>query len=149
FEEKPREFWVQDYPAQIALTGSQVFWTMEVNLAFSRIEEGYENGLKDYFKKAVAQLNALIEMLLTDISPLERQKIETICTIDVHARDVVGKMIQAKTENANEFLWQCQLRHRWDEKEKDCFANICDAQFRYAHEYLGNQPRLVITPLTD
>jgi dynein heavy chain len=46
-------------------------------------------------------------------------------------------------------MWQCQLRHRWDEKEKDCFANICDAQFRYAHEYLGNQPRLVITPLTD
>ena len=46
-------------------------------------------------------------------------------------------------------MWQCQLRHRWDEREKDCFANICDAQFRYAHEYLGNQPRLVITPLTD
>jgi dynein heavy chain len=46
-------------------------------------------------------------------------------------------------------MWQCQLRHRWDDKEKDCFANICDAQFRYAHEYLGNQARLVITPLTD
>ncbi|CAF1186132.1 unnamed protein product [Adineta steineri] len=149
YEDKPRELWVQDYPAQIALTGSQVYWTMEVNSAFARIEEGYENGLKDYYKKAVGQLNALIEMLLTDISPLERQKIETICTIDVHARDVVAKMVHARIENANEFLWQCQLRHRWDEREKDCFANICDAQFRYAHEYLGNQPRLVITPLTD
>ena len=82
----------------LALTGSQVFWTIEVNSAFLRIEEGYENGLKDYFKKAVGQLNALIEILLTDISPLERQKIETICTIDVHARDIVAKMIQSKVK---------------------------------------------------
>jgi dynein heavy chain, axonemal len=72
---------------------------MEANLAFARIEEGYENGLKDYSKKAVAQLNALIELLLTDISPLERQKIETICTIDVHARDVIAKMVQAKVND--------------------------------------------------
>ncbi|CAF1217238.1 unnamed protein product [Didymodactylos carnosus] len=149
YEDKPREQWIFDYPAQIALTGSQIRWTSEVNSAFARLEEGYESGLKDYFKKAVAQLNALIELLLTNLPPLERQKIETICTIDVHARDVVAKMVQAKIESANEFLWQCQLRHRWDEREKDCFANICDAQFRYAHEYLGNQPRLVITPLTD
>jgi len=61
----------------------------------------------------------------------------TICTIDVHARDVVGKLIVQKVENAQAFAWLSQLRHRWDDKEKDCFANICDAQFRYCHEYLG------------
>ena len=73
----------------------------------------------------------------------------SICTIDVHARDVVAKLIQQKVDNSQAFTWLSQLRHRWDEEQKHCFANICDAQFKYSYEYLGNTARLVITPLTD
>lgn len=149
YEEKPRDQWLFDFPAQVALCGTQIWWTTEVNISFGRLEEGYENALKDYNKKQVAQLNALITMLLGKLTPGDRQKIMTICTIDVHARDVVSKLINQKVESAQAFAWLCQLRHRWDEAKDDCFANICDAQFRYSHEYLGNTPRLVITPLTD
>ncbi|KAK3590847.1 hypothetical protein CHS0354_024585 [Potamilus streckersoni] len=149
YEEKPRDQWIFDFPAQVALCGTQIWWTTEVNIAFGRLEEGYENALKDYFKKQVNQLNALISMLIGDLSKGDRQKIMTICTIDVHARDVVNKLITMKVDSSQAFTWLSQLRHRWDDNEKDCFANICDAQFRYSHEYLGNTPRLVITPLTD
>ena len=97
----------------------------------------------------VQQLNALISMLIGKLSSGDRQKIMTICTIDVHARDVITKLITTKVDNSQAFAWLSQLRHRWDDKENDCFANICDAQFRYCHEYLGNTARLVITPLTD
>ena len=72
-----------------------------------------------------------------------------MCTIDVHNRDVVGKLISMKAENSQEFAWLSQLRHRWEEKKKECLVNICDAEFKYSNEYLGNTPRLVITPLTD
>uniref|UniRef100_A0A8C5IYP6 Dynein axonemal heavy chain 17 n=1 Tax=Junco hyemalis TaxID=40217 RepID=A0A8C5IYP6_JUNHY len=149
YEDKPREEWVFDYPAQIALTGTQIAWTTEVGVAFASLEKGYENALKDYNKKQIARLNALISLLLGNLSAGDRMKIMTICTIDVHARDVIIKMIQTKVENSQAFAWQSQLRHRWDDGEKHCFANICDAQLRYAYEYLGNTPRLVITPLTD
>ena len=102
-----------------------------------------------FLSSQVAQLATLINMLIGELSKGDRQKIMTICTIDVHARDVVSKLIQQKVENAQAFLWLSQLRHRWDDQSSHCFANICDAQFKYSYEYLGNTPRLVITPLTD
>lgn len=120
-------------PVQVALAGTQIWWTTEVNIAFNRLEEGYENALKDYYKKQVAnywmehvqltytvcmyvqvtQLNILINLLLGDLSKADRQRIMTICTIDVHARDVVGKLIAQKVENSQAFVWLCQLRHRF------------------------------------
>jgi len=149
YEDKPRDQWLFDFPAQCALAATQIWWTTDVTMAFGRLEEGYENAMKDYNKKQVQQLNALINLLLSDLTSGDRQKIMTICTIDVHSRDVVGKLITQKTDNANAFLWQSQLRHRWSEKDNHCYANICDACFLYSYEYLGNTPRLVITPLTD
>ncbi|XP_069077648.1 dynein axonemal heavy chain 11-like [Pleurodeles waltl] len=149
YEDKPRDQWLFDYSAQAALTGSQIWWVADVGIAFERLEEGFETALKDYNRKQIAQLNALINMLLGELTPGDRQKIMTICTIDVHARDVVAKLIAQKVSTGQAFSWISQLRHRWDDIQKDCFVNICDAQFQYSYEYLGNTPRLVITPLTD
>lgn len=53
YEEKPREQWLFDYPAQVSLCGTQIWWSTEVNIAMSRLEEGYENAIKDYQKKQV------------------------------------------------------------------------------------------------
>nr|XP_003217173.1 PREDICTED: LOW QUALITY PROTEIN: dynein heavy chain 17, axonemal [Anolis carolinensis] len=154
YEEKPREQWLFDYPAQIALTCNQIWWTTEVGIALSSEQEiGYENAIKDYNRNRyiffINQLNTLITLLIGNLTPGDRMKIMTICTIDVHARDVIAKMIIAKVESSQAFTWQSQLRHRWDDEKGHCYANICDAQLQYSYEYLGNTPRLVITPLTD
>ena len=53
YEEKPRDQWIFDFPAQVALCGTQIWWTTEVGISFARLEEGYENALKDYYKKQV------------------------------------------------------------------------------------------------
>jgi len=44
----------------------------------------------------ITQLNALINMLLGELTPGDHQNIVTICTIDVHARDVVATLIAQK-----------------------------------------------------
>ncbi|XP_061081745.1 dynein axonemal heavy chain 11 [Conger conger] len=149
YEDKPRDQWLLDFPAQVALTGSQIWWATDVGITFQRVEEGFDTALKDYNRKQITQLNALINLLLGELSPGDRQKIMTICTIDVHARDVVAKLIAQKVTNAQAFAWLSQLRHRWDEDQRHCYVNICDAQFQFSYEYLGNTHRLVITPLTD
>uniref|UniRef100_A0A8C9ZTH7 Dynein, axonemal, heavy polypeptide 9 like n=1 Tax=Sander lucioperca TaxID=283035 RepID=A0A8C9ZTH7_SANLU len=150
YEDKPRDQWLFDYPAQVGLTGSQVWWATDVGIAFERVEEGFETALKDYNRKQViTQLNSLIHMLLGDLTPGDRQKIMTVCTIDVHARDVVASLITQKVTTGQAFAWLSQLRHRWDDETRHCYVNICDAQFQFSYEYLGNTNRLVITPLTD
>ena len=53
YDGKPREEWIFDYPAQVALCGTQIWWAVEVQIAFLQLEEGYENALKDYQKKQV------------------------------------------------------------------------------------------------
>ncbi|XP_061694561.1 dynein axonemal heavy chain 11 [Syngnathoides biaculeatus] len=149
YEDKPRDQWLFDYPAQVGLTGSQVWWATDVGIAFARVEEGFDTALKDYNKKQILQLNSLIHMLLGELTPGDRQKIMTVCTIDVHARDVVANLITEKVSTGQSFAWLSQLRHRWDNKTQHCYVDICDAQFRFSYEYLGNTNRLVITPLTD
>ena len=60
YEEKPRDQWLFDYPAQVALCGTQIWWTVEANAAFTRLEEGFENAMKDYFKKQVCICTRLV-----------------------------------------------------------------------------------------
>ncbi|KAM6374901.1 LOW QUALITY PROTEIN: dynein axonemal heavy chain 11 [Alca torda] len=128
YEEKQREPWGFDYPAQVAFTGSQIWWFSDVEMAFGRLEEGLASALKDCHKKQVTHLNALITVLLGELSWGDQWKIMTVCTIDVHTRDVVASLLAQK------------LRHRWDDAQEHCFANTCDAQFQYFSEYLEKYP---------
>ena len=74
-----------------------------------------------------------------------------LIVIDVHAREVVGTLVKVRVDSVNDFDWTCRLRYYWEpeEEEQDVFARQTNTRFRYGYEYLGNGPRLVITPLTD
>jgi dynein heavy chain len=69
--------------------------------AFARIEEGFSNALREYNKKQILQLNTLINLLLGHLNDQDREKITTLCLIDLHARDVVSKMLNLKVYQNN------------------------------------------------
>ena len=80
---------------------------------FQKNFECAKGGFQLKFCVQVFQLNTLISLLLGELSREDRQKIMTICTIDVHSRDVVARLIQSKIESSLAFQWQSQLRHRY------------------------------------
>lgn len=168
--EKPREQWLFDYPAQVVLTGTQIYWTEETERALEEYEGGQEDAVKRYLQVCNGRLSALIQLVLGELTLGDRTKIISLITLDVHARDVVQKLIDEKTEGPNSFLWQQQLRFYWtpppntsssmipastgastgsSSSPRDVDIKICDYQCKYFYEWVGNTGRLVITPLTD
>ena len=68
YDVTPREQWLFNYPAQISLTGAQIFWSVEVGRVFDMLSGGYENAMKDYYKQQISRLNKLITLLLGSLS---------------------------------------------------------------------------------
>lgn len=84
-----------------------------------------------------------------DLDKPTRQKIMCMITMDAHSRDILLELVNEGVTRSDEFQWQRQLKGMFDAGKEDFEFRIADAVLAYGYEYLGNGPRLVITPLTD
>jgi dynein heavy chain len=147
--EKPRHEWLFYYPAQTVVTTTQIYWTEETETALDDLSGGQEDAIKRYLNVCDTRLGELIKLVLGSLSKGDRVKIITIITLDVHARDVIQKLIDEKVEDKEAFLWVQQLRFVWQPGNLDTEIRITDFRTKYFYEWIGNTGRLVITPLTD
>ena len=152
-----RADWTLKWPQQVILGGSSVYWTIEVN---DVIRSGGSKGLREYVDKTLnPQLLQIVELVRKGVSKVQMSTLGCLVVIDVHARDTIDMMADAKVETVNDFNWVSQLRYTWDPSWKKGQAvevgdttlvcRIVNAKALYGYEYLGNGMRLVITPLTD
>ncbi|KAI5076359.1 hypothetical protein GOP47_0008424 [Adiantum capillus-veneris] len=142
YKSTERTDWVQVWPGQVVLCGSSVCWTEQVEGAIN------SNCLQEYFDNVqVAQLLALTDLVRKPLTRLARLTLGALIVIDVHARDVVQKLLDEKVKAVTDFEWVSQLRYYWE--NENIFVRMVQASLSYGYEYLGNTPRLVITPLTD
>jgi len=155
--------WLLSYPAQPVLTIDMVKWTAGVSHAIGEIQSGREStALQSFLEFSQRQLNGMIKMVRGHLNPLNRAMLGALIVLDVHNRTVVLDMIKSRVDNIEAFDWTKQLRYYWEklndrdgapyqgnDSDFDCFGKQTNTRFRYGYEYLGNGPRLVITPLTD
>ncbi|KAJ3097104.1 Dynein heavy chain 10, axonemal [Phlyctochytrium planicorne] len=141
--------WIYAYQGMVALAGSQVWWTFEVEDVFRKIKSGNKLAMKKYSKTLGDQLESLVIEVRSDLSSNDRKKINSQIIIDVHARDIVDKFVRDSIMDENEFEWESQLRFYWDRNADELLVRQCNGVFDYGYEYMGLNGRLVITPLTD
>nr|XP_020824639.1 dynein heavy chain 12, axonemal isoform X5 [Phascolarctos cinereus] len=143
YPQSERKDWVQEWPGQVVLCVSQMYWTIQTQESISSEPEG----LKSYYNHLQLQLNDIVGLVRGKLSKQTRITLGALVTIDVHARDVVMDMIEMGVSTNTDFQWLAQLRYYWE--WENVRVRIINCNVKYAYEYLGNSPRLVITPLTD
>ena len=68
----------------------------------------------------------------------DRLTLGALITLDVHARDVVQQLVDAKVAHTTDFEWASQLRYYWRD---NVWVEMVQACIAYGYEYLGNTPR--------
>jgi len=98
------------------LNASQVVWTNDVEKA---LFEGGAPGLKVYYDFLVTQLTQSVMLVRQKLSRLAKISVNALIVIDVHARDVIEKMVNKQISSVEAFEWIQQLRYYWvmDENE--------------------------------
>ena len=87
-----RTQWMLDWPGQIVLNGSQVWWTTETD---KFVEEEGNAGIYKYYEQIKGQLADMVILIRTGLSKNQRTTVGALAVIDVHARDVMKKMADA------------------------------------------------------
>ncbi len=144
-------------PAQIILLVSAVDFVQQVEKSLAQCANGDARAVKKCYDLIKSQLADLINLTQTNLSKGDRQRVMCMITLDAHNRDIVEVLIKEKALNITDFQWQSKLRPSFigdlgksvTHIVSNAKFNICDASFEYGFEYLGNGPRLVVTPLTD
>jgi len=146
-----RDKWITEWPGQTGITSAQIQWTVAVTRALyaSTALRMKKNPLKKVRRKLNKILNKFSIAIRGNLTKIQRLKITSMVTNEIHARDVTERMYRKDCRDLNGFDWLQQLRFYWDKEENDCIVRQTNTFFLYGYEYLGNSGRLVITPLSE
>jgi dynein heavy chain len=164
YPQEPRAEWIMkkkpdgttEDPAQVIILVAGMDYTQGVERAMRIYGDGDANAIMKYYENMKNMLSDLITLTQTSLDKGDRQRVMCMITLDAHSRDIMDNLIKEEAFKPTDFQWQSMLRPKYLQETRPSARtasiarfSICDAKFDYGFEYLGNGPRLVITPLTD
>lgn len=146
--------WLQIWPGMVVICIFNYYWTQDLTQGLEN--EGNES-LGRQGKELMHQLKGaggVIDLVRGDIPDVVRCTLEALIVIYVHNVDTCDMLYDMGINSATDFDWLVQLRYFMEpnpdiNNQMDVFIRISNSHLGYAYEYLGNNSRLIITPLTD
>ena len=142
YQTQNRVDWIPKWPAMTILCINQIMWTAEAEKSIST------SSLAKFEAELTKLIIGVVSMVRETVDPLLRKTLSAVITLDVHARDIIADISAKKISDITHFDWIAQLRYYFDGVSKVA-VKMVNSSIDYGFEYLGNTPRLVITPLTD
>jgi hypothetical protein len=148
--------WLQRWQGQVVISVNQTRWCVDMEKIFI---DGDSSGitLSGYHQYLCDELLRTVELVRGNISKNLRVMLSALVVMDVHNRDTTSELVSLGTKSRQDFDWLAQLRYYWKDDGMSSFTGkpgtmecrMINSMVLYAYEYIGNQDRLVITPLTD
>ena len=147
YGEYEREQWIRKCKGQVVATVTQIMWSRGCEKSLRA--KNVKTSMTGWYEDNVKQLSTLTRLVRGILTSLERRIIVALCTVDVHARDIVHELLEANVQSTDDFKWQQQLRNYWLDDTNEFVVRQSTSNIPYGYEYMGCTSRLVITPLTD
>ena len=147
-----KEKWVKEVQGQLLITTGAIQWTSDCTKSLLAVQGGNKGAMKQLKKKQLGYIARLTDMIRGNLTSIERNKVVSLITMEIHNRDVMIRMIQSNCASVTDFEWTKQLRFLYNKDEGQfgtCIVKQTNCVLEYSYEYQGNNGRLVVTELTD